>query len=101
MKFYYDYQKLPELRPLSADERQRAWQHCFWHGLRDPLVLICLLGFGVAITYGMDLAESLGMHGATRLIGAIAGNLVAWLLLYPVILWRVRPRLRRYLAGLE
>jgi hypothetical protein len=101
MKLYYDVRQLPELSEVPINQRQRVWNLSLGKSLKDPLVLLALAIWGASIAYGLDIFGSLGLQGLSRLAGAVLCGFVAWMVLFPIVVWRVRPRIQRVAVSLN
>ena len=107
MKIYWGWKDVPELAGLSRSERRKVVRDCFsrfgfgfwqfWVGELAIFVFACLGGVtGVALRYGFGFSATVDY--ACAFIGLMIGLLVYSLIYYSVVLDRLRPRFRDYIA---
>jgi hypothetical protein len=107
MKIYWGWKDVPELAGLSRRERckvardgflrfgRRIWQ--FWVGVLAMYVFAFLGAFGgAALRYGFGFSATVGY--ACAFIGLMVDLLMYSLLYYSVVLDRLRPHFRDYIA---
>ena len=110
MKIYWGLKDVPELASLSRTQRRKVLRACFiefgfsdWHfwvAFLVFFVFIVLGGLtGNVLHYGLGLPAIVDY--ACKLVGLIAGWLVYALTYYTVLIDRLRPHFRDYIAGMK
>ena len=107
MKIYCGWKDVPELAGLSPKERREVVRDCFsrygfglwqfWAGLLAIAVFGALgMAIGVTLQYGLGLSAV--VHYACQFLGLMIGLLIYGLIYYSIVLERLRPHIRDYLA---
>jgi hypothetical protein len=107
MKIYRGWKDVPELAGLSRSERRKVVRDCFlrfgfglwqfWVGQLAILVFALvgsIIGFVLHDGFGLPSAVEL----ACGLVGVLIGCSIYSLLYYGVVMDRLRPRFRDYIA---
>ena len=106
MKIYWGWKDVPELAGLSRSERRKVVRDCFfrfgfglWFWVGQLAILVfALLGevTGVILCYGLGLPPA--VNYACGLVGVLIGCLLYSVLYYGVVMDRLRPHFRNYIA---
>ena len=107
MKIYRGWKDVPELAGLSRSERRKVVRDCFfrfgfslwqfWVGQLAILVFAALGELtGAALRYWFGLPAAIGY--ACGLVGVLTGCLIYCLLYFGVVMDRLRPHFRDYIA---
>jgi len=106
MKIYWGWKDVPELADLSRSERRKVVRDCFfrfgfglWFWLGELAIFVfAVLGMvgGVTLRYGFGLSATVDY--ACVFIGLMVGLLIYSLIYYSVVLDRLRPHFRDYIA---
>ncbi len=108
MKIYWGFKDVPELAGLSRSARRKVVRACFFRfGYRQwPFWLGQLAIFVFVVlgeTVGFILHDGLGFSEPIEyvcgLIGVLIGCLIYGLLYYSILMDRLRPHFREYIAG--
>ena len=107
MKMYWRWRDVPELTALSRSQRRTVVRDCFfrfgfrlwqfWVG-QLAIFVFAVLGaiVGVALRYGFGLPGAVEL--ACGLAGVLIGCLIYSLLYFGVVMHRLRPHFRDYIA---
>jgi len=107
MKIYCGWKDVPELAGLSRSERRKVVRDCifrfgfglwqFWVG-QMAIFVFGVLGVetGVALRYGFGFSAT--VEYGCSVVGILIGLLIYSLIYYGVILDRLRPHFRDYIA---
>jgi hypothetical protein len=106
VKIYLLAKQIPELANLSRSNRRKVWRHYYWNVLgfwqfwvgQAALIVFAILG---DIT-GLMLQDRLGFSDGVSLACALAGGLIGCLIdgwiFCTIVVERLRPRFRDYIA---
>ena len=107
MRIYWGRKDVPELAGLSRSERRKVVRDCFFRfgfGLWQfwvsqlAVFVFAVLGIvtGVTLRYGFGFSAT--VEYACAFIGLVVGLLIYALIYYSVVLDRLRPHFRDYIA---
>ena len=93
MKFGLGLDGIPELADLEPDQRQEIWASTAGSRLKDPVVLVAMLGYGALA--GLGGAAGAGLIGSVLgiVVGVGAGSLLGIVPFWRLANKRARPHL--------
>ncbi|MGO9246799.1 MAG: hypothetical protein ACLP0A_00920 [Verrucomicrobiia bacterium] len=107
MKIYWRCKDIPELANLSRPERRKVWRGCyleilhfwqFWMG-QLAIFIFTVLGDVIGLVLQDRFGVSEAVYYACALAGVLTGCLIDGWIYCTVVIDRLRPYFREYLAA--
>ncbi|MGO9246409.1 MAG: hypothetical protein ACLPT4_13585 [Verrucomicrobiia bacterium] len=107
MKIYLLAKQIPELANLSRSDRRKVWRHCYWDMLGfwqlwaglAALIVFAILGDIIGLVLWGRFGFSQTVSYACALVGGLTGCLIDGWIYCAIVIERLRPRFRDYIAA--